>query len=110
MDTGFHLLELSGLSIQETEHVRGQPVDLVGDAGQSLVGVGLGLLHRTVCVLYLIVIILAVFGHFKEIFIIVEKSLPGSWSLLKNLVYALRTIVVLHFGSLFVPDSITVSL
>lgn len=59
---------------------------------------------------YLIVIILAVFGHFKEIFIIVEKSLSGSWSLLKNLVYALRTIVVLHFGSLFVPDSITVSL
>lgn len=46
VDGALHAAELRGLDVEHLQHIVGQRVDKVGDAGQRLGGVALGLLQR----------------------------------------------------------------
>ena len=50
VDGALHAAELRRLDVQHLQHVVGQRVDEVGDAGQRLSGVALGLLQRSLLV------------------------------------------------------------
>lgn len=50
VDGGLHAAELRRLDVQHLQHIVGQRVDQVGDAGQRLGGVVLGLLQRPLLV------------------------------------------------------------
>lgn len=50
IDGGLHAAELRGLDVEHLQHVVGQRVDQVGDAGQRLGGVVLSLLQRPLLV------------------------------------------------------------
>lgn len=50
VDRALHAAELRGLNVEHLQHIVGQRVDEVGDAGQRLCGVALGLLQRSLLV------------------------------------------------------------
>lgn len=50
VDGALHAAELRGLDVEHLQHVVGQRVDEVGDAGQGLGGVALRLLQRLLLV------------------------------------------------------------
>lgn len=50
IDGGLHAAELRRLDVQHLQHIVGQRVDQIGDAGQRLGGVVLGLLQRPLLV------------------------------------------------------------
>lgn len=50
IDGGLHAAELRCLDVQHLQHIVGQRVDQIGDTGQRLGGVVLGLLQRPLLV------------------------------------------------------------
>ena len=71
-----HFTELLSLKIQGLEEVVGQGVDLVGDGGQALGCVALGLLEGGPLIVALVVVVLAVLGHPLQVREGVQEVLP----------------------------------
>ena len=62
IDLALHLPDLRGLQVQHLQEVVSQRVDLVGDTGQALGGVPLGLLQRGP-----LVVALKMFGELRSL-------------------------------------------